>query len=94
MAKKEQYEFKVTIQLNLEKGGGWLVNAELNNVTSDVLIYTDTSAWKNSAAAKRWVKQKVVEWTPRKSVKLTVDQVNAEEKPTKFVGELSFKEAV
>lgn len=91
---KEQFDFTVSITLNPEKGGGWLVDASLNNSTSDVFIYEDVSAWKNAAAAKRWVKALVVKWTPRKSVKLEPTSVDANGKPTGFKGALSFKEKV
>lgn len=91
---KDTYTLEVTLKLNPEKAGGWLLKMDLENVTSDVVIDSDTSAWKNASAAKRWIKAKVVEWTPRKSVKLTPTATDANGKATAFQGTLSFKEAV
>jgi hypothetical protein len=89
---KDTYVLDVKLTLNPEKAGGWLVDMELVNQTADVGIYGDLSAWKNASAAKRWIKAKVVENTPRKSVKLTATATDENGKPTAFAGTLSFKE--
>lgn len=89
---KDTYTLDAKLTLNPEKAGGWLVDMELANVTADVGIWGDVSAWKNASAAKRWIKAKVVENTPRKSVKLNVTATDENGKPTAFAGSLSFKE--
>ena len=82
------------VQLNPEKGGGWLANV---NIYCDVegektYIHEYCAAWKNASAAKRWVKGVVVSHTPRKSVKMSAFLFDANEKPTAFKGELQYKE--
>lgn len=82
------------VQLNPEKGGGWLANV---NIYCDVegektYIVELATAWKNASAAKRWVKSVVQNQTPRKSVKMNACLFDANEKPTCFKGELTYKE--
>ena len=52
---------------------------------------SDQAAWKNASAAKRWIKAKVQEMTPRKSVKMNPTKFNDKEKPVEFSGVLEFK---
>ena len=105
MAKKVAKKFTATLELNPEKAGAWLANVSvitpinlnandgrLQNSMSDSEAVSFESAWKNASAAKRWIKSKVLEMTPRKSVKMVVTKENKETgKPTSFVGVLEFK---
>lgn len=91
MAKKATYTFTAELSLNLEKAGAWI--AKVTVMTEDNVVESSiTEAWKNASAAKRWVKAKVQEMTPRKSVKLVPNEdKDAKGKPAYFYGELTFK---
>ena len=101
MAKKVTKQFLATLTLNTEQGGAWLANVSLvtpmqgvNNLNSvpDSEAVSFESAWKNASAGKRWIKAKVLELTPRKSVKMEALKVDkTTEKPTQFGGVLEFK---
>jgi len=101
MAKKVKKTFTATLALNPEKGGAWLAyvniatpaeDAGLNSIKNVAESVSDQAAWKNASAAKRWIKAKVQEMTPRKSVKMNpVKFDKATEKPTSFSGVLEFK---
>ena len=97
MARKVDYTFEAQIELNEDKGGAWLATCckgymdEEGQFIDELTIHTP---WKNAAAAKRWVKAKVLELTPRKSVKMEpvkIVEVNGKEKPARFHGKLTFK---
>ena len=77
--------FNAELRLNPEKGGGWLAEIRKSDVA-------EISAWKNASAGKKWIKAKVLEHTPRKSVKMVATKTDANQKPTQFEGELSWKE--
>jgi len=91
MAKKVTKKFTADLTLNSEQGGGWMavVSLTAEDGTSEL---TQLTAWKNASAGKRWIKSKVLELTPRKSVKMVAgEQVDAAGKVTSFAGELTFK---
>lgn len=90
MAKKVDASFKAEICKNTEKGGAWLASYILFKDGTEV--GSNTSAWSNASAAKRWVKARVLEHTPRKSIKMEMTMSDLEtKKPTCFKGELVFK---
>ena len=99
MAKKVEATFVATITLNTEKAGGWLaiVSAqrpagESVNSMQPAEGISEYTAWKNTSAAKRWVKDQVLKHTPRKSVKMVATgALDAKGKPTAFTGSLTFK---
>lgn len=101
MAKKIKKTFTATLSLNPEKGGAWLAyvnvstpadsDAGFNSMANVAESVSDQAAWKNASAAKRWIKAKVQEMTPRKSVKLNPLKFDAKEKPTAFSGVLEYK---
>jgi hypothetical protein len=101
MAKKITKKFTATLVLNTEQGGAWLANVSLltplqgaNNLNSipDAEAVSFESAWKNASAGKRWIKAKVLELTPRKSVKMEATKVDkTTDKPIAFGGVLEFK---
>lgn len=91
MAKKV-FTFDARVSRNMAKGGGWLASVTLSNDQDDVrdTIY---SAWKNASAAKKWVKEQVQKLTPRKSVKLIAGpDKDDKDKPTRFIGSLTFRD--
>jgi hypothetical protein len=78
---------KVTLTKNtsVEKGGAWLL-------TIDDGISPFHSAWTNPSAAKRHVKEYVIQNTPRKSIKMIAAVKHPEtDKPINIVGELTWK---
>ena len=104
MAKKVSKKFNVVIELNPEKAGAWMasvsvstlydaINPRITNTLGDEAVdLSAVTAWKNSSAAKRWVKSKVQEMTPRKSVKLLPSKFDlVTHKPIAFTGVLEFK---
>jgi len=99
MAKKVAAKFFATIELNPEKGGGWLaiVSVQKEAGTSINSIQpaegvSEYSSWKNASAAKRWVKSMVLKHTPRKSVKMEATKVDkTTDKPVAFGGVLEYK---
>ena len=90
MAKKVSNTFLATVNLNKEKGGGWLAHIVVSDETG-APKHQELSAWKNASAAKKWVKEQVKVHTPRKSVSLVGSNPDEKEKPTRFVGELQYK---
>lgn len=91
MAKKNTWNFVATVTLNPEKGGGWLAKYDLRS--DDEFLYGSSgiTAWKTSSAAKRWVKAKVQELTPRKSVKMFAETAEDSSKPVAFAGSIQYK---
>jgi len=69
----------------VEKGGAWLltINEEQSTPTH--------SAWSNPSAAKRYLKQYVIDNTSRKSIKMEIKATNEAGKPTHIAGELTYK---
>lgn len=96
MAKKTEKKFDAYLTLNTEKGGAWQANVNVSYLDEETgeRIYTAelVTAWKNASAAKRWLKAKVQELTPRKSVKLEAFLFDENQKPRGFRGELTYKE--
>lgn len=97
--KKVTKTFTATLELNPEKAGAWMASVFLtyvdesdtmNSIPNTVGV-SHQSAWKNASAAKRWIKAKVLEMTPRKSVKLVASKFNEKNKPTAMSGVLEFK---
>lgn len=101
MAKKTSKTFTATLELNPEKAGAWMATVfvtyldttdTLNSIPNTIGV-SEQSAWKNASAAKRWIKVKVQELTPRKSVKMTATKFDKiTEKPNAFSGVLEYKE--
>ena len=95
---KASMMFSASIELNPEKAGGWLAIYELTKQQNNglggletITVGKEMSAWKNASAAKRWLKAKVQELTPRKSVKLEAYKQDANQKPTALKGKLEYK---
>ncbi len=96
MARKVSKKFSADLRKNTVKGGAWLVKLKLEEVqdAENVLIKEEVSAWTSAANAKRYTKEKVREWTPRKSVSLLGGNVDDKNKPTYFSGSLTYKESL
>lgn len=82
--------FQARLELNPEQGGGWITSIDISDEND--AYYKNVEAWKNASAGKRWIKAKVQELTPRKSVKMNAVKFDANEKPTMFTGTLTYKE--
>jgi hypothetical protein len=94
MAKKINQTLKANLRKNtlVEKGGAWLLNiCVLTEGSSNCELDTYT-AWSNPSAAKRYLKQVILDNTPRKSIKMaiSVKDVNTD-KPIALDGEITYK---
>ena len=91
---------KVTKTLNaaltkntvVEKGGAWLLTITEGYPGSILSERGTHSAWANPSAAKRYLKQYVIDNTPRKSIKMEVKVKDLNDKPINLAGELTWKE--
>ena len=92
MAKKVSKVFKADLTKNNVKGGAWMATVSVQDEGIDTVDVLLDSAWANASAGKRWIKEKVQELTPRKSVKMVAGaDLDAKNKPLFFHGELVFK---
>jgi hypothetical protein len=92
MVKKVTRTFTATLEKNLEKGGSWLCRVAIRDENGET--NSKVSAWSNASAGKRWVKAELVEITGRKSLKFSVVQADANEKPTLIAGSIDYKVAI
>jgi hypothetical protein len=92
MAKKVNQTLKAELRKNtiVEKGGAWLLRVTM--MEEGTLITDGFTAWANPSAAKRYLKQFVLDNTPRKSIKMTVSMSDLNtNKPLVLIGELTYK---
>lgn len=95
MAKKVNVTFYAETIKNQSKGGAWLTTIRITDEGMDTPNQVITAAWSNASAAKRFIKEKVQELTPRKSVKMIAStNVDAKGKPIAFVGQIGYKRDV
>ena len=96
MTKKVNVTFYAETIKNQSKGGAWLTTIRITDEGMDTPHEVITAAWSNASAAKRWIKEKVQELTPRKSVKMiaTTQNLDAKGKPLAFVGQIGYKRDV
>lgn len=95
MAKKVNVTFYAETIKNQSKGGAWLTTIRITDEGMDTPHEVITSAWSNASASKRFIKEKVQELTPRKSVKMIAStNVDAKGKPIAFVGQIGYKRDV
>jgi hypothetical protein len=95
MAKKVNVTFYAETIKNQSKGGAWLTTIRITDEGMDTPHEEITAAWSNASAAKRFIKEKVQELTPRKSVKMIAStNVDAKGKPVAFVGQIGYKRDV
>lgn len=91
MVKKVTHTFHASLNLNPEKGGGWLAVVSVLDDAGVAQAHL-ASAWKNASAGKRYVKEMVQSLTPRKSVKMVAGEDKDDKgRPTSFAGTLTFK---
>jgi len=81
----------LTKNTSVEKGGAWLLTITEGVVGAILDVPGTHSAWANPSAAKRYLKQYVIDNTPRKSIKMVIGATNDAGKPTHLSGELSWK---
>jgi len=79
--KTPKQTFEVLIVHNTLPGGAWLCTVT-NNGTPFM------SAWKNASAAKRHAKSELLRVTSRKTIKLTVTQLDDLGKPQTIGGHI------
>lgn len=93
MVKKVNQTFHAQLTKNtiVEKGGAWLLEVRISNEGVALLEYSSITAWANASAAKRYIKQLVLEKTPRKSVKMAIAKTDTNDKPLQLIGELVYK---
>ena len=95
MTKKVNVTFYAETIKNQSKGGAWLTTIRITDEGMDTPHEVIMSAWSNASAAKRFIKEKVQELTPRKSVKMIAStNVDAKGKPIAFVGQIGYKRDV
>ena len=81
----------LTKNTSVEKGGAWLLTINEGVVGAILGVPGTHSAWANPSAAKRYLKQYVIDNTPRKSIKMVIGATNDAGKPTHLSGELTWK---
>lgn len=93
MAKKVNNTFKASLWKNLNKGGAWQLEISIVDDAGNEVIDDHISPWANASAAKREAKEKVIEFTPRKSVKWIADEsiVDAKGKVAYYRAEMTYK---
>ena len=93
MAKKVNQTLKAHLNKNVlvEKGGAWMLRVTIQNEGSETFLLDSCTAWSNPSAAKRYLKQVVLDNTPRKSIKMEVTAGDVNEKPISIEGMLAYK---
>ena len=101
MARKIERVFKATLSKNPVKGGAWKVTYTITESRSNGLggydeieIDNNITAWANAGAGKRYIKERVQQLTPRKSIKFVVANEDENGKPVKLQGTLIYKQDV
>ena len=86
MVKKIEKSLRAHLSKNVkvERGGAWLLITE-NEYGSSY------SAWSNPSAAKRYLKQYVLENTARKSIKMDIKAKDDNGKAIDFFGYIAWK---
>ena len=92
MAKKVTRTFSASLRKNTEKGGAWLCEYSIRDESGETT--SAVSAWSNASAGKRWVKANLFDITGRKSIKLSVVNLDDKEKPTLLMGSTDYKVAI
>lgn len=93
MAKKVNQTFQAVLYKNIlvEKGGAWMLRITVQDEGSDTFKLDYSTAWANPSAAKRYLKQVVLENTPRKSIKMVTTAGDVNDKPISMDGSLTYK---
>ena len=92
MSKKVNVTFYAETIKNQEKGGAWIARISITDEGMEAPSTFLYSAWSNASAAKRWIKEKGQELTPRTSVKMIAStNLDAKGKSVAFVGQIGYK---
>ena len=98
MVRKIERTFKATLAKNPVKGGAWkatyiITETKANGLGGydEVEVDNNVTAWANASAAKRYIKERVVQLTTRKSIKFEVANEDENGKPVRLVGTLIYK---
>ena len=92
MAKKVNVVFGAEMIKNLDKGGAWLAEFDVVYDYEDKPRVSGRNAFSNPSAAKRWLKEMVLEHTNKKSIKMVAgSDKDAKDKPIAFSGVVVFK---
>lgn len=97
MAKKINAAFTANLVKNTEKSGAWMATLTILHEAADgfMPVKTEWTAWTSPAAAKRWLKHRLMDLTPKKSIKMVPGSaVDSKGKPTTFTGHVPFKQEV
>jgi hypothetical protein len=97
MAKKVNVIFDATLKKNTAKGGAWMARVTTYDEGLDDGNVIVSTAWSNASAGKRWIKEMVIQMTPRKSVKMTpctTTPPDEKGKPVAFEGKVEFKREI
>jgi len=92
MAKKVKYTVDAYARKNLRVGGAWLATFAIHNESTQEVIFTESTAWTNANACKRWFKALVLERTSRKTIKVTTIATGENDKATAIQATLTFSE--
>lgn len=92
MAKKVNVVFSADMAKNLDKGGAWLAEFDVVYDYEDKPRVSGRDAFSNPSAAKRWLKEMVLQHTNKKSIKMIAgSDKDAKDKPINFSGTVVFK---
>lgn len=92
MAKKVNCLFDAELRKNNVKGGAWIAEFSVTRDEQERAIAAAYSAWANPSAAKKWLKERVLEHTNKKSIKMVANsERDAKDKPVFFDGKVVFK---
>ena len=95
MAKKVNALLEAKLIKNPEKGGAWLASVRVKDEGIDEYYAVEKTAWSNASAGKRWIKAKVQELTPKKSVKFIAGtNLDVKGKPLSWTGQVNFKKDI
>lgn len=92
MAKKINCVFDAELRKNNVKGGAWVAEYSVTRDDQDRPVAAGYAAWANPSAAKKWLKDMVLEHTNKKSIKMVANsERDAKDKPIFFNGTVAFK---
>ena len=92
MAKKVNCLFNAELRKNNVKGGAWVAEFYVTREDQERPVAANYSAWANPSAAKKWIKEMVLEHTNKKSIKMVANtERDAKDKPIFFNGNVAFK---
>ena len=92
MAKKVNVVFSADMTKNLDRGGAWLAEFDVVYDYEGKPRVSGRNAFSNPSAAKRWLKEMVLEHTNKKSIKMVAgSDKDAKDKPINFSGTVVFK---